>query len=264
MKKGFLSGLFHRDKQLSFSRSRFLEQENARLHSRVTELEHQIVLLKEKQHHVENELEDAPYTVAGIRRLDVRGVSRFFGARFDCRQEDDGAIILGNVKLYQDEDGVPVELRYPPRLHFEALSQVTDIICSLAYPELDKLLEPCGESAYSDGFLPCTWEDILDESGAISVHRYTLASPNQNSFIRIRETQTGRQVTRLQLNADIYLERVMKHLERTLSECEQEEARAYCDAVLENVCDIWRENFPGVVFPNQFEEEVDTIIERTD
>ncbi len=251
MKKGFLSNLFHRGKQPDSARYRALEQENARQRSHIEELEHQNRLLQEQNRLAKEKINSAPYSTAGVRRLDSAGMKYLFGDELiACREEADATILVGAAP-YLCADGVPVELAIPADVHFESLSQVVEILRPQIYSELSRLLSTYDDNLATSSILPCIWEDVLNESGEIISRRLTLTTPASGSFACI----AGTLISELKLSPEIYLEQVAQHRDKAFSESEQDEARDYCTSVLKCVCGEWHELFPGVIFPKQSEEE---------
>lgn len=256
--KNFFKRFSHKDRNDS-ARCRTLEYENTRQRDRIRELEHQLALQKEMKRILQNKLDDVSRLVPGIRQLDPQGVKYLFGDEAKCHEEA-GATILSDIAPYLSAGASKIELVLPAGMHFETLSQVVKLLQPQTYVSLSKLVGTFTPDLASGTFLPCIWEDVKNDIGVITARRLTLAPPEQRSFACI----CGPRISELRLETDEYLRRVIEYRGEELSECQIEEAGAYCDAVLESVCDIWRENFPGVVFPNQSEEEVNTIIERTD
>lgn len=237
---------FRKDRRPTPAQLEALEQENARLRSRIAELEKQNVLLKEGKRIAEDKFKEAPYIVAGIHQLDPAGFKAIFGNQIDCYVED-GAAILRNVSPYLNAGEAKVELVFPPGVHFELLSQIVGVLCPQSYDDLSNLLDTYDDELASADFLPCIWEGIKDEEGNVITWRLTLAPPEKASFACI----CGSQISELKLSSDEYLERITKHLGKELSEAQQEETRNFFTSVLKNVCGKWHEMFPGVIFPEQ-------------
>lgn len=188
-------------------------------------------------------------TAISVRQLDALGL----GILLSCdkvRQEESGAIIIGDLEFYHELSSAPIEICIPPGMHFGQLSQIVDIIIPQAYPALSGLLTTYGVLAVK-GFLPCIWEEIGNTEQGSLVHRLTLAPPEQCSFAYI----CGDDIFPLNLDAEDYVELAEQHLKKEMTPVEMDETCTYFENVMQAVCASWHEKFAGVTFAESASDE---------